>query len=146
MSLTLSPDQLVISFSVPIIDDNSVEGAETFRGVLSTSLESVMLINSTISVTILDDDEVCIKFNQVVYRVSEEEGIATLSVSKEGLNNIPIHIAISTEDGTAISKSHYNYMWSLPQIMKFLLLKYFRMARTMQMLIAQNLSTLINTV
>ena len=107
LSLTLSPDQLSVSFGVPIMDDNSVEGAETFRGVLSTSLEQVMLINSTVNVTILDDDEVYIKFNQLEYRASEEESIATLWISKEGLNNIPIHITVSTEDGTATSKSHH---------------------------------------
>ena len=108
MSLTLSPDQLAVSFSVPIIDDNSVERGEVFRGVLSSSLEQVTLINSTINVTILDDDKVCIKFNQVEYKVSEEEGIVTLSLSKEGMNDIPIHITVSTEDGNATSTLHNN--------------------------------------
>ena len=108
LSLTLSPDQLAVSFSVPIIDDNSVERGEVFRGVLSSSLEQVTLINSTIDVTILDDDKVCIKFNQVEYKVSEEEGIVTLSLSKEGMNDIPIHITVSTEDGNATSTLHNN--------------------------------------
>ena len=95
---------------MPIIDDNSVERGELFRGVLSSSLEQVTLINSTIDVTILDDDKVCIKFNQVEYKVSEEEGIATLSLSKEGMNDIPIHITVSTEDGNATSTLHNNYL------------------------------------
>ena len=107
LSLTLSPDQLVVTFSVPIINDNSVESTEGFRGVLSTSLEQVTLVNSTINVTILDDDEVCIRFNQLEYRASEEEGTATLWVRKEGLNDIPIHVTVSAEDGTATSKSHH---------------------------------------
>ena len=92
-----------------IIDDNGVEGAEVFRVVLSTSLEQVTIINSTIDVIILDDDMVCIKFNQVEYRASEEEGVATLSLSKEGINDIPIHITVGTEDGNATSTSHNNY-------------------------------------
>ena len=108
LSLTLSPDQLAVSFSVPIIDDNSVERGEVFRGVLSSSLEQVTLINSTIDVTILDDDKVCIKFNQVEYKASEEEGIATLLLSKEGMNDIPIHITVSTKDGNATSTSCNN--------------------------------------
>ena len=107
MSLTLSPDQMSVSFGVAIMDDNSVEGAEAFRGVLSTSLEQVTLFNSTINVTILDDDEVYIKFNQLEYKASEEESIVTLWIGKEGLNDIPIHITVSTEDGTATSKSHH---------------------------------------
>lgn len=111
LSLTLSPDQLAVSFAVPVMNDSSVERAEAFRGVLSTRLEHVTLINSTINVTILDDDEVCIKFNQLEYRASEEEGIATLWVRKEGLNDIPIHIAVSTEGGTATSESHHDCIW-----------------------------------
>jgi hypothetical protein len=79
--------------------------------VLSTSLEQVTLINSTIDVIILDDDQVCIKFNQMEYKASEEESVATLWISKDGMNDIPIHITVSTEDGTAASKSrsYHNY-------------------------------------
>ena len=90
-----------------IINDNSVEGAEEFRGVLSTSLQQVTIINSTLNLTILDDDEVCIKFNLLEYRASEEDGIATVWIRKEGLNDVPIHVTVTTEDGTATSKSHH---------------------------------------
>ena len=107
LSLTLSPDQLTVSFGVPIVNDHTVEGVETFKGLLSTSLEQVMLINSTVNVTILDDDNVCVKFDQLEYSASEEERITALQIRKEGLNDIPIHIIISTEDGSAVSKSYH---------------------------------------
>lgn len=104
-SLTLTPDQQVFSINVPIFNDDIVEGRETFTAKLTSSHEQVTLVNSSVTATILDDDKVSVKFNRLEYSVNEDESVAVLLVRKEGQNEIPIHITVSTEDGSAISKS-----------------------------------------
>lgn len=90
---------------MPIIDDGTVEGTEVFTGRLTSSQEQVMLINSTMNITILDDDKIGVRFDQVEYSVNEEDSVVTLRVRKEGRNEIPIDLIVSTEGGNATSKS-----------------------------------------
>ena len=92
------------SIVVPIIDDDSVEGMETFTAKLTSSQEQLLLVNSSVDVTILDDDTVRMRLDQLEYSVFEEDRVAVLSVRKEGKNDIPIRVVVSTADGSAVGK------------------------------------------
>ena len=104
LSLNLTPDQRIFSIVVPIINDDTVEGAETFTAKLTSSQEQVLLVNSTINITILNDDKISIGYDQLEYLVNEEDGFVTLLVRKDGQNDIPVNFVASTEDGSATSK------------------------------------------
>ena len=62
--MTFEPDQSEVTVIVPIIDDELVEGNETFRGVVSLSsfsTEGVRLgTRNVTTITIIDDDCECV--------------------------------------------------------------------------------------
>ncbi len=99
------------SFAVPILDDALVEGDETVNLVLSNPTGPALLGDpSTAVLTIVDGDEPRpgqVQFNAQAYVVSEDDGSATIIVTRTGGNAGQVGIAYATGDGTAAAGSDY---------------------------------------
>ena len=54
MMITVS--QTFTSISVPIIDDSTVESTEMFSAVLTSTHPNVVLVQKTVTITIIDND------------------------------------------------------------------------------------------
>ena len=50
-------DEPEICFSIPIVDDDTVEESEIFNVRLTTSDDTVTILSANASVTIIDDDQ-----------------------------------------------------------------------------------------
>ena len=94
------------TFTVPIIDDAVVEGAETLRVSLSdlqvTGGTTVTLPDTPATVTINDDDTASLTLTPATLTVTEG-GIATFTVSVDNAVQGGFTVAASTTDGTATS-------------------------------------------
>ena len=102
---------------IPITDDNLFEGSESFTITLSVSSASIgpdapalQLNPQETYVTIVDDDEVVIGFQETTYRVSEDT--ATVAVTIAVLRGtlapgVAIDVDYSTSDDSAYAGSDY---------------------------------------
>ncbi len=108
--LTFTSEATTRTLSVDINDDELVEGLEDFRVHLMTLREDVILSLSTAVVTIEDDDVLTVGFVQSAYRVLEDGGSVTLSVSvlSGGIEvGASVTVGVSTVDGSATTGSDY---------------------------------------
>ena len=107
-TLTFTTDVTELPVSVAILEDTIAEGEENF--VVSLSGDRVSSGSSVATVTILDNDAVEIVFDPTDYRVSEEAGSVTLTVSvlsgtiEDGVN---VEVTVTTGDGSAVAGEDY---------------------------------------
>lgn len=95
------------AISVPITDDASFEGAETFSIALSapTGGAAVGSISSSV-VTIADNDSVTLSIANV--SVNENAGTATFTVTKSGTSGMSHNVNYATANGTASAGTDYS--------------------------------------
>ncbi len=111
--LTFTSEATTRTLSVVINDDELLEGLEEFTVHLTTLSKDVMLSASTAMVTIEDNDVLTVGFVQPAYRVSEDVGSVTLTVSvvsggiESGAN---VTVGVSTVDGSATASRDYAYI------------------------------------
>ena len=117
-TVTIPSGEMYATFAVSTNDDNEVEGMEEFEGTLtsvSPTIDGVITISDTmgaVGLTILDNDAVdlSIGFLPTDYRVSEDAGSVTLTVSvlsgtiEGGVN---VAVSVMTVDGSAIAVEDY---------------------------------------
>ena len=95
--------------SIPITDDNVLEGTESFTGSLSIPQASADLgvsagDDDTATVNILDDDDVTVQFNPTQYNVSEGDGEVELTLVASGAASFDYTVEVDTVDGTAVGE------------------------------------------
>ncbi len=94
-TVTLDRRTIRYTFTVPITDDDLVEGAESFKITLTASADaSYRLVEpSTTTITIVDDDTPKLTLDQAAYTVYETVGALT----------IPVNIAPAMETASVVT-------------------------------------------
>ena len=100
------------SISIPILNDISFEGNETFTGALSAPQGGATLGSpNSATVTILEDDIVpaagSISFSAPNYAVSESGGSVLISVQRTGGSSGAVTVQYATSNGTAVAGTDY---------------------------------------
>jgi HSP20 family molecular chaperone IbpA len=108
-SLTFGLNETTKTFTVPITDDVTPEGVETFTVTLSNpgpNATSTLGARTTATVRIVDD-EPTLAFSAAAYSVREAGGSATVTVELTGVNTTPITVTWTASPGTATAGSDY---------------------------------------
>ena len=104
---TFGPGQTSYTFTVPILEENQVEGNQTFSLVLSNATLGATLLGPTnVPVTIIDDD-VGISFVSPVYVVPETSGNVSLALYRQNGTNGVTTVHYSTTNITAQAGVNY---------------------------------------
>ncbi len=93
------------TFTVPIINDNVVEAAETILVSLSNPSNSNVDVSDTAVVTITDNDNAALTVDDVT--VNEAAGTATVTVSVNNAVQGGFTVNFATADGTAAAPTDY---------------------------------------
>ncbi|NBD33558.1 MAG: hypothetical protein GVY17_11480 [Cyanobacteria bacterium] len=120
-TLTFGDQQALIEIAVPIIDDNFPEIDETFNVQIGEPSPGAELgIPRTAIITITDNDkpvDKTISFSQAEYSVSEDEGVATITLIRTGSASQAATVEYSTVDDYARAGS--DYMGSTSETLTF---------------------------
>jgi len=108
-SLDFTPGQTSKTIDIPIVQDSSLEGDETFTVSLSNVSSNAGLGSPTpATVTILDDDSTgTLDFSAQRYDVNENAGHVTITVNRAGGSAGPASVDYATSDGTAHEPGDY---------------------------------------
>lgn len=99
--------------SVPILDDASVEGAESFGASLSNASGASLGTPAAATVTISDNDIApppgpgTLQFSAMNFSVTENGGTATITVTRTGGSAGVIGVVYATRDGSALASSDF---------------------------------------
>ncbi|NBV24849.1 MAG: hypothetical protein EBS05_23385, partial [Proteobacteria bacterium] len=106
--LTFASGDLVKTFVIQILQDQIVEGDQTFFVSLAnpTGGANVQATNNTMTVLVLDDDSL-VSFSAATYSAAEEGGGLSLPVQRTGGTNTTVTVTVQTFDGTAIGGQDY---------------------------------------
>ena len=104
--MTIPASQTQVSQQVPILQDDEAEGSEQFQAKLtipsvSGDLGVTVGDDDTAVITILDDDDVLVKFSPTRYTVSEGDGVVTLTLTADSVAGCNYTVEVRTQDGTA---------------------------------------------
>ncbi len=102
-----------MTITVPIFDDQAVEGNETFAVNLSGPGALYDFDQSTATVTIIDNETSSVSFSATSYSVTENGGHATITLLRTGNTNTAGRVKVSTVGGTATSDEDYASLTSL---------------------------------
>jgi hypothetical protein len=105
-TLNFGPGTNSLTITVPIIDDSSIEGNETFRVSLTNAAGATLLANSNAVVTILENEAV-LSLSTNAITVNENAGSATLTVLRTGGTNYTATVEYATADGSATNSVDY---------------------------------------
>ena len=110
--VTLSPTATVVTFEVPITNDEILEDSESFVVTLSTvDFSTLRLSPKEAMVTILDDnDPVTVGFGSSLYSVREDQvAVLDVGVLSGGLER-DINVEYDIRGGSAVAGTDYEYM------------------------------------
>jgi hypothetical protein len=108
-TLTFLTNETTKTFTVPITDDATPEGFETFTVTLSNpgpNATSTLGARTTATVRVVDD-EPALAFSAAASSVREAAGSATVMVELTGVNTTPITVRWDATDGTATLGADY---------------------------------------
>ena len=104
-TVTIPAGQTSVTFNAPILDDNKFEGSETIRLLIHPSPNYLRGVQSVV-VTILENDEVTIGFEQPEFWVLEDSGTFNLNLTLNQETEQDINLTLAFE-GTATDGSDY---------------------------------------
>jgi len=107
-TLTFSNNNTLLSFTVPIINNQLVENNPAFYVALTnpTPANCALLYPSTASV-VISNNLAGLSFDSSAYMVAENGGTKTINVIRTGYTNSTVSIDFTTEDGTGHSNVNY---------------------------------------
>ena len=106
-TVVFQPGEISAELRIPILDDSvGVEGTEDFFATLSIPASSMHLGVSagsvdSVTVSILDDDNVMVEFSMTEYEVSESAGHVTLYISSDTPGAVNYTLLVYLSNGTA---------------------------------------------
>jgi Calx-beta domain len=108
--LTFAPNETTKQFTVPIVENATYEGDETFNVILSNPSGAAVRDPWTAQVNIQDNDPApTVRFATANRSVSEGAGTVTLTLEKSGATEVPATVYYKTRDGTATAPSDYTF-------------------------------------
>ncbi len=107
-TLSFGPGAVTKTFLVPIVNDAQHEDPETLNLTLSSPQGAYLGTPSTAVVSITDNDAAAIvQFSGASFGASESGLVATLTLKRTGVLNVPVSVGFTTEDGTALAGQDY---------------------------------------
>jgi hypothetical protein len=109
-TLTFGPGVIEQKITVPLVDDNLIEGPEDFRVALSNPTKATLGSQPIATVTISDDDSQTsvVRFEKSNYSVNEGDGTVTLTVTRSGGLGLVASVNYFTSNNTAQAGSDYS--------------------------------------
>ena len=109
IEIVFAPGQLTQTVTLPIVNDERVEGDETINLALANPSEGLNLgPQSTATLTIIDDDA-ALEFAQPIFQVNEDgTPISAVTVRRFGASDFPASATLTLTDGTAVAPFDYN--------------------------------------
>ncbi|WP_404437720.1 DUF4082 domain-containing protein [Bradyrhizobium daqingense] len=106
--VVFGPGESTKSFTVSIVNDQLVEGSETFAVGLQNPASGSLGVPRTVLVTVVDDDSPStISMADMAVSVSETTPSATLTLLRNGSIDQPATIQFTTSNGSALAGSDY---------------------------------------
>ena len=106
-TLSFAAGQTSATFNVPILDDNLVEGSETFNVTLSAPTGGTLGATSAAVVTITDFEPGQLQFSAATGSVNENGGSITITVTRTGGTDGAVSASYTTSNGSATAGSDY---------------------------------------
>ena len=103
-------DSAARTFTVPIVNDSTFEGDETFSVTLSSATGAVLGSPSSATVTIVEDDVAqtgTLALSSASYSIDENGGNLTVTVNRTGGSDGAASVSYATANGTATAPSDY---------------------------------------
>ncbi len=100
-------DEIEVTISIPIFDDNLSESDETFFVTLFHADRAAIVEPSTVTVTIIDDDEPAIMFDGSSFAADEDGGVAVITVVVNQVQDHDVSVDWAAADGTATFGDDY---------------------------------------
>jgi hypothetical protein len=104
-TLTFAPGEIKKTVTISILDDPLGEPNETFGLSLSSPTNAALGTPANATITIKANDTLTLSAS--TYRVSEYDGIATITVKLNAPSSQPVTVEYATNDGTAIAEDDY---------------------------------------
>ncbi|UPK30566.1 DUF4082 domain-containing protein [Bradyrhizobium sp. 195] len=106
--VVFGPGESSKSFTIPIVNDDLVEGSETFAVGLQNPGSGSLGVPRTVLVTIVDNDSPStISMADAALSVSENTASAILTLLRSGSIDQPATIVFATSNGSALSGADY---------------------------------------
>jgi YD repeat-containing protein len=105
-----SGDSANKTFTVPILEDSLVEGAETFTATLSGATGASLGSPASATITITDNDNPpagTLQLSSSAYSVAESGGSVSITVTRSGGSFGALTVAYGTSNQSAVSGSDY---------------------------------------
>ena len=95
------------SFSVNLINDNSVEKTERLKVTLSNPIGGAVLGNNAQVYIQIQDDDSSLSLSQSTYEVSEDDSIVMITSTRKGSTSKAVSVKYMTSDDTAKADRDY---------------------------------------
>ncbi|MFL5238273.1 MAG: DUF4082 domain-containing protein [Rhizomicrobium sp.] len=106
--VVFGPGESTKSFTIPIVNDQLIEGSETFAVGIQNPGSGSLGVPRTVLVTIVDNDSpATISMADVAVTVTESTPTATLTVLRSGNTDQAATIHFATSNGSALGGSDY---------------------------------------
>lgn len=105
--LHYEPGEVMKSFNVPILQNNTVEGDKTFAVALSDPSPGLQIIPPGMATVVVTDDDPGVAFGTNYFEVFEDCTNVVISVVRSNASTGPITVDFKTMDGTAVAGVDY---------------------------------------
>lgn len=106
--LTFPPGTISQTIPIPILDDTSLEGSETFSVTLANPDNAALFGTNPVTVTIQDNEDLAeIGFAAATLTVPENSGPTQVVIQQNQAHTSPLQVTITSSDGTATGGDDY---------------------------------------
>jgi uncharacterized delta-60 repeat protein/uncharacterized repeat protein (TIGR01451 family) len=92
---------------IPILEDNLVNGDETFNLTLTNATAGAQILSPSNAVVTIVDDDSGINFSSAAYTISEAGVSAAITVRRSGVLTNTVSVSYSTANGSAVDGVNY---------------------------------------